>query len=562
MSPNGRWKVALLLVLVSYLFAGILPIFARAGEAAVVASVSAIPDHITLTWSQDPKTTQTITWRTDLSVSNGRVQYAKQSEQTIFPVNAQSVDGTVSEFSTNTGKFNIHSATISGLDMGAVYVYRVGDGTNWSDPHTFTTEAANMDGFKFLVFGDSQSGKTADPNYGPWRTCVQNAFKANPDARFLINMGDLVETGQDYNHWENWFAAAKGVIDTIPEMAVEGNHETYMPPDNATSGRPAYWTTQFKLPGNGPDGLIGQTYSYDYGNVHFSVLDSQQAEEAAVNGDILAAQEAWLKNDLASTSKTWKIVLFHKTPYYNKASRSNENIKSAFGPILDQYHVDVVFNGHDHGLARTYPMYNDQFMDSIAKGTVYYVTGRSGNKSYPDLSQKIWNAFFYDPQDHPMYIAAAVIGNTLILDAVKADGTVIDHYVMDKNADMKLLVPTFHNTRLVIWGNMLQPPQLKASPAQIQGKWYVSFQSFVQFVGGVLTPSDARKGTVVMQDGVNRITTSVNSGKASVNGKTVELPDKFIFSDGQYLISADSLKTLLGFAWKYDSAANILYFAK
>ena len=51
-----------------------------------------------------------------------------------------------------------------------------------------------------------------------------NAFKANPDASFIVNMGDMVETSQDYKHWENWLAAAKGVIDTIPEMAVEGNH--------------------------------------------------------------------------------------------------------------------------------------------------------------------------------------------------------------------------------------------------------------------------------------------------------------------------------------------------
>ncbi|WP_231969034.1 hypothetical protein [Thermoanaerobacterium sp. RBIITD] len=57
----------------------------------------------------------------------------------------------------------------------------------------------------------------------------------------------------------------------------------------------------------------------------------------------LEAQKVWLDKDLSSTNKTWKIVFFHKTPYYNKATRSNEQIKAAFQPIFDKYHVDIVF---------------------------------------------------------------------------------------------------------------------------------------------------------------------------------------------------------------------------
>jgi hypothetical protein len=35
---------------------------------------TAIPDHITLSWVSDPKTTQTITWRTATAVANGIVE--------------------------------------------------------------------------------------------------------------------------------------------------------------------------------------------------------------------------------------------------------------------------------------------------------------------------------------------------------------------------------------------------------------------------------------------------------------------------------------------------------
>lgn len=38
------------------------------------------PDHVTLTWSADPMTTQTITWRTNKTVVKGEVKFKKASD--------------------------------------------------------------------------------------------------------------------------------------------------------------------------------------------------------------------------------------------------------------------------------------------------------------------------------------------------------------------------------------------------------------------------------------------------------------------------------------------------
>ena len=84
------------------------------------------------------------------------------------------------------------------------------------------TRCAN--GFKFLVFGDSQSSQ-----YSVWQTTLHKAYQANKEAAFFINVGDLVDVGQDYAQWKAWFDAAQGVIDTIPAMPVAGNHEAYTP---------------------------------------------------------------------------------------------------------------------------------------------------------------------------------------------------------------------------------------------------------------------------------------------------------------------------------------------
>ncbi|OIQ57025.1 3',5'-cyclic adenosine monophosphate phosphodiesterase CpdA [Moorella thermoacetica] len=524
---------------------------------------SAQPDHITLTWTQDPLTTQTITWRTDTTVARGLVQYAKAADKASFPGKAFTVEATVQKFTSDQGDMNIHSATLNGLDPGTSYIYRVGDGTHWSDIHTFTTEASNTHSFKFLIFGDSQSGDPLNPEYKPWQETIQNAFKANPDAKFFVNVGDLVEQGQNYIHWNKWFEAAKGVIDTIPAMATQGNHETYNPPDGHST-KPIFWTTQFKLPRNGPEGLKGQVYSFDYGNVHIVMLDSQEEEEKGVAGDILAAQKAWLEKDLQDTDKPWKLVFFHKTPYYNKANRTNEEIKAAFQPLFDKYHVDVVFNGHDHAIARTYPIASDKFVSSPAQGTIYYVTGRSGNKYYHDLSAKVWDAFFYDPQDQPNYIVAELNGDKLTLKAVKQDGTPIDTYTIDKASGLDtpqtVIPPKYNNTRLVVFGNMLQQPLLPVPPKQVNGQWYVPVRPFMQFLGGNVAWHE--DGNVSIVYGKNKVQISSNSARATINGQEVNLPGNILLDKDYLFIPAAGLQTLFGFNYKYDAATNMLMFTR
>lgn len=519
-----------------------------AKDVAPTNTGSAKPDHITLTWSSKPYTSQTITWRTNSSVKAGEVQVTLYDKKDSMG-DASATTTIASTNETLTSEDNqtmiIHSVLVPGLNPGTKYAYRVGTEGSFSDILSFTTEAINTNAFQFLVFGDSQSGDGANPLYIPWQTTVQNAYTANPDAKFIVNMGDLVEQGQNYVHWNNWYDAAKGVIDSIPEMPVQGNHETYK--TDFSSVKPANFVNQFKVPQNGPLSLKGQVYSYDYGNVHFVVLDSQEDEEAPIAGDILAAQAKWLEADLKATSKEWKIVMFHKTPYYNKATRTNELVKSTFTPIFDKYHVDVVFNGHDHGVSRTYPINNGVFVSKPSQGTIYYVTGRSGNKFYTDLSAKVWDAFFFNPEDQPCYETVSVDGMKLTINSVKQDGTPIDSYTIDKAADTdspKTILPAkTKNTHIVIFGNMINP-QLSNFATQQNNSWYVPVASFVSFLGGSTTPS--------------AVGLSVSLG-----GKTPAIPQaKLVKIGNDNCISVDDVKALFGFNNSYDAATNTLYFTK
>ena len=274
--------------------------------------------------------------------------------------------------------------------------------------YSFRTEDNNTNQFKFLVFGDSQSGVAGNPDYSLWQSTIQNAYKANADARFFVEMGDAVEVGQSNAHWNNWFAADKGVIDSISYMPVEGNHECYDMNINKTE--PTLYIGQFNVPHNGPYNN-SQVYSYDYGNVHFVVLDSQLLEEQKFHPNLVDDEKAWLEKDLNQTEKDWKVVFWHKTPYSTKAYRTNEAIKAAFDSILDKHHVDIAFNAHDHAYSRTYPINNDTIVGSPALGTVYVITGRSGAKYYNDNVPKVFDANFFDPQDMPNYIVVDVNGS-------------------------------------------------------------------------------------------------------------------------------------------------------
>lgn len=381
------------------------------------ADWSRSPDHIVLSWTADPATTVTITWRTSPDIFKSMVQYAPRQNSTAFNL----VRGSVTTLKTNLGNYNIHTATLTNLRPGVIYLYRVGDGTRWSKVYSFTTETRNTGQFTAVVFGDSQCSVK---NYRVWRGTLLAAVKRETP-RFIINVGDLVDNGSDQKQWEAWFAAGKGVLESIPEMPAVGNHEF-----------PSYFRkqiqsflAQFSLPENGPPGLKELTYSFDYGDAHFVILDSQVSNDSP----LLKLQQNWLKGDLERTKKKWKIVIFHRPPYYAKTNRPNDDVKEAFCPILEENHVDLVINGHDHVVMRTYPIAGGRIA-AHSKGTVYLITGRSGEKTYSDLSQFWWAQYFYNPVNQPTYTVLKFLDGSLRVTCKKRDGTILDAYVIEKSS--------------------------------------------------------------------------------------------------------------------------------
>ena len=189
---------------------------------SVSAEASRLPDQIVLTWTDDPRTSQTIRWRTDSSVERGWIRYAEDTGGFTEAKPYRIIEARYEEISTPHRMVHSYFATLVDLIPGRKYLYQVGDGEYWSSVHQFRTETQMPGSFKFLIMGDSQSH-----DYGVWRNTLQKATEAHSDAAFLISMGDLVDVGQDYKEWEAWFFAGAGVLERFPLFPVVGNHECY-----------------------------------------------------------------------------------------------------------------------------------------------------------------------------------------------------------------------------------------------------------------------------------------------------------------------------------------------
>ena len=381
------------------------------------------PDHITLTWTEAPQTTQTIRWRTD---SNTAAAWLRLSPAILRQTaEYREIAAQTRTWQTNTGPVNLHTVNLTGLKPDSVYSYQVGGGENWSRPQQFRTAPVGSSPFKFLIMGDSQS-----LDYGVWRTTLHKAATDHPDAAFFVAMGDLVDVGQDYAEWEAWFAAAAGVLETLPVMPIVGNHECYTP--ERRFSRPEYFSAQFALPRNGPTELSGQVYSFDYGDVHLVMLDSQAGEQAKLIPDLLAQQRQWLAADLAATDKRWKLVFMHRPIYGNKPDGIQENLRQAFEPLFEQYHVDAVFTAHDHVYALSGPFSNGATALPPDRGVRYVATGRTGTKTYKTVEAKSWNSVFINPVEQPMYLSVTVDGETMRVGAFAQNGDLLDSWELQK----------------------------------------------------------------------------------------------------------------------------------
>jgi 3',5'-cyclic AMP phosphodiesterase CpdA len=386
---------------------------------------TSIPDRIIRTIAADPARSIAVTWRTDATVAAGVAQVAPAEHGPRFMDKTRAVRAVSQDVTTNLGPARHHSAVIDGLEPATSYVYRVGDGVEWSEWFQVRTAAASPEPFRFIYLGDAQNDLKS-----MWSRVIRRAFADAPDAAFIVHAGDLVNRGADDAQWGEWFAAGGWINGVVPSAPSIGNHEYDRPrlPDGtavpgAKGVMTAHWRAQFALPENGPKGLEETAYYFDYQGMRVVSLNSNEGQRE---------QAEWLDRILADNPQTWTVVAFHHPIYSPAVRRDNAELRALWQPVFDRHKVDLVMQGHDHTYARTGLQSSDAGetadVTPAAPGTVYVVSV-AGPKQYA-LEHEPW--MHRAGEEVQLYQIITVDGDVLRYEARTATGQPYDAFELHK----------------------------------------------------------------------------------------------------------------------------------
>jgi len=191
---------------------------------------------------------------------------------------------------------------------------------------------ATLSNFNFAAAGDwACTSHTTDT--------VNNIVDKVPE--LVLGLGDL-----SYEDTVDCWLEIVEPIDDNMKIAI-GNHEV-------EEGEPKL--TQYME----HFGLTEQYYSFDYQNVHFTVMSDYLPYEAG------SEQYTFVQNDLAKAAADanidWIVIVHHDQEYASTKIHEipDENEwKEAYHPLFEQYNIDLVLQGHQHNYQRTYPIKYD-----------------------------------------------------------------------------------------------------------------------------------------------------------------------------------------------------------
>ncbi|MBD2870027.1 purple acid phosphatase family protein [Paenibacillus arenilitoris] len=387
------------------------------------------PDRIVLTWEGDTATTQAVTWRTDVNVNSPQAQIAVASDNSDFEDDAVTVPAeSTSEVATYLGySQKYHSVNFENLSPETTYLYRVGDGVNWSEWFEFTTASDQAKPFSFLYVGDAQNDILEH-----WSRVIRNAYSDLPDASFIVHAGDLINHGDADDQWGEWFKAGGWLNGMVPSIPTPGNHEYARISNETPAGLSPYWRPTFALPENGPDEAVFKenVYYVDYQGMRIVSLDTN------LRGENLDKQVAWLDQTLKSNPNEWTVLTFHHPIFSSAEGRDNAEVRNKLLPIIQKYNVDLVLQGHDHTYARGQVL-NQKSGKKVVDpdSTTVFVNSVSGPKMY-ESSSEVWdkNGAQVDKAvaNTQLYQLIHVDGNVLRYDARTATGKAFDEFEIRK----------------------------------------------------------------------------------------------------------------------------------
>lgn len=384
------------------------------------------------------------------------------------------------------------TARLVGLPKGQSFEYRILDSRKNSIFQSTAHVPAAKDTWNLAVFGDCAWAGAGE------KAVAKKVFEDGAD--LVMITGDIVYhhgTVSEYmSHFFPVYNAEQGSAEGAPLLrstlmvAAPGNHDLYNgslgiagdlhafpdglayfyfwdQPLNGPNLQPEHGITPLQADakekalflagaGNRFPGMA--SFSFDYANSHWTVLDSNPY------ADWTSGKRAeWLEADLkAGQSAKWHFVAFHHPAFHSGHSHGGEQHMRRLAPLFEKYNIDIVFAGHVHNYQRSYPVKFtpsdkhefrlfgganlvpgefridtdfDGVKDTTPQGPIYIVSGCGGaplaaERALENPSHR--EPFTANYAAVHSYTRCELKGNSLVMRQITGDGAELDRITVTK----------------------------------------------------------------------------------------------------------------------------------
>jgi hypothetical protein len=295
--------------------------------------------------------------------------------------------------------FHVAKTTLTGLSPNTRYEYQIPG--EQGEKASFKTAATGSVPFRFVAYGDNRTRPDVHQR-------VVDAIVGHGIPDFVVQTGDLVADGDDSTLWTTFFSIEKSLLRQTAIFPAPGNHEH--------NSRQFYDIFQETKP----------YYSFDWGNAHFAVINSDIANVSKTESARAAfweEQTHWLEEDLkAHQTADYRFVSAHHPPYTAVASRQGDNPHmTALTPMLEKYNVTAGFFGHDHN-----------YQHYLKNGIHYVISGGGGAPLYDVDKPPVGITVKVASVEN--FVDVSVDGKTAHVQAITIDGNVIDDFELHSSA--------------------------------------------------------------------------------------------------------------------------------
>jgi phosphodiesterase/alkaline phosphatase D-like protein len=320
------------------------------------------PNSLLLLPSDNPATSQWLSWQTPTAKKGQEVQWMALNEKPQLPTIHNS--SAQKEAYLSEPASSIWRARLDNLQPETRYQYRVGTANQWTEWHSFTTAAAEFKPFTAIYFGDAQNAvaESVTPLFN-------KAFLQSADAQLVVHAGDLIDRNTPkVQAWQEWFYALGTTGARLNQFITPGNHEYQVNEQQKSAVLKPEFNALFAVKRASSAPFSDTVFSVIYQGVQFISLDTT----ALLYDELYAsAQAQWLDKELAAGKATWRVVVMHHPVYTFAANRKqirDPRIADRFQAIFERHQVDLVLQGHDHLYSR------------VQKNNVTYLISIAGPK--------------------------------------------------------------------------------------------------------------------------------------------------------------------------------------